>query len=82
VNYTTETIATLDSSLARHCRRRDCWAYRARRSETQRSLRTVAVVVFHEDAQSPLELLLVKISNQSRHSERTVRTNRSATPLE
>ena len=77
MNHTTETIATLDSSLARRRRRHDRWACRARRSEAQRSVRSVTVVVIYEDADSPLELLLV----QDQQPVQTFRTSRAREPL-
>jgi hypothetical protein len=60
VNHTTETIATLDTSLAplRHRRHwRTCWMGRC---EGQRSMRPVAVVMLHEDLEDPFKLLVVQ----------------------
>jgi hypothetical protein len=71
VNHTAETVATLDTSLARRHRRRDCWACRARRCEAQRSMRPVIVVVIHEHPEGPLEMLLV----QDQQPVQTLRTN-------
>jgi hypothetical protein len=57
VNHTTETIATLDTSLAPLRRRRTC---RAGRREGQRSMWPVAVVMLHEDVEDPLKMLVVQ----------------------
>jgi hypothetical protein len=42
---------------------------------------TVAVVMRHEDVKRPLKMLVGQDQQQSRHSVRAVRTNRSATPF-
>jgi hypothetical protein len=60
VNHSTETIATLDTSLVPRRCRREHWARRVGWSEGQRSVRSVDVVVVHEDGKGPLELLLVR----------------------
>jgi len=58
VNHTTETIATLDTSLAPLPRRqRTC---RAGWREGQRSMWPVAIVMFHEDIEDPLKMLVVQ----------------------
>ena len=58
MNHTAETIATLDTSLGTRRRyRRTC---RPGRRETQRSVRPVTVVMFHEDVEDPLEMLVVQ----------------------
>ena len=49
MNHTTETIATLDMSLAPLGRGRDRWTCRAGRREGQRSMWPVPVVMLHED---------------------------------
>jgi hypothetical protein len=51
VNHATETIATLDASLAPLRRRRARRPGRLWRREGQRSMRPVAVVVFSEDGE-------------------------------
>jgi hypothetical protein len=58
VNHTAETIATVDTSVA--TRRRHHRTCRAGRRETQRSVRPMAVVMFHEDVEDPLEMLAVQ----------------------
>jgi hypothetical protein len=60
VNHTTETIATLDTNLAplrRRRRRRTC---RAGWREGQLSMWPVAIVMFHEDIEDPLKMLVVQ----------------------
>ena len=57
MNHTTETIATLDASLAPCGRRRTC---RAGRRERQRSMWPVAVVVVDKHFKDPLKVLLVQ----------------------
>ena len=68
MNPTTETVATLDTSLTR--RRHGRWTCRVGRSQDQRSVGPVAVVVSHEHVEDALKMLLVQMSSQSRHSER------------
>jgi hypothetical protein len=75
VNHTTETIATLDTSLAplryrRH--RRTCWVGR---HEGQRPMGPVADVMLHEDLEDRLKDADGSGAATSRDSERTVRTN-------
>jgi hypothetical protein len=53
VNHTTDTIATLDASFAPFRRRRERWACRVGRSEGQRSMRSVDVVMIDEDSEDP-----------------------------
>jgi hypothetical protein len=77
VNHTTETIATLDTSLAPLRRRRERRAFRVRRSEGQRSVRSVDVVVVHEGGKGPLELLVV----QDQQPVQTLRANGAHEPL-
>ena len=60
MNHTTETIATLDTSLAPLRRRRQRLACRAGWIEGQRSMRPVAVVMLHEDVQDLLKMLVVQ----------------------
>ena len=60
MNHTTETIPTLDTSLAllRHRRyRRTRWAGRR---ESQRSMWPVAIVMLHKDLEDPLKMLIVQ----------------------
>ena len=60
MNHTTETIATLDTSLAPRRRRRGhrtCWAWRR---EGQRSVWPVAVVMLHEDVEDAFKMLVVQ----------------------
>jgi hypothetical protein len=58
VNHTAETITTLDTSVVTRRRyRRTC---RPGRHETQRSVWPVTVVMFHEDVEDPLEMLVVQ----------------------
>ena len=59
MNHTTETIATLDTSLAplRRQRHRTC---RAGRREGQRSMRPVAVVMVHKNVEDALKMLVVQ----------------------
>ena len=58
MNHTAETIATLDTSLATRRRyRRTC---RPGRRGTRRSVWPVTVVMFHEDVEDPLEMLVVQ----------------------
>ena len=58
MNHTTETIATLDASLAPLRRRqRTC---RAGRREGQRSMWAVTVVMRHEDIEDPRKMLVVQ----------------------
>jgi hypothetical protein len=59
-NHTAETIATLDTSLARDCCSRERSACRMGRSEAQCSVRSVDVVVIHEDGEDPFEVLSVQ----------------------
>ena len=60
MNHTTETIATLDTSPAPPRRRRHLRTCQPRRRETQRSVWPVAVVMFHEDLDDPLKMLVVQ----------------------
>lgn len=60
MNHTTETIATLDTSLAPPRRRRHLRTGRAGRREVQRSVWPVAVVMLHEDVEDPLKMLVVE----------------------
>ena len=53
MNHTTETIATLDTSLAPLRRRRHRRRCQTRRREGQRSMWAVAVVMLHEDVEDP-----------------------------
>ena len=58
MNHTTETIATLDMSLApRRRRQRRC---RAGRREGQRSMWPVAVVMRHEHIEDPIKMVVVQ----------------------
>ena len=59
MNHTTETIATLDTSLAPPRRCRDLRTCRAGRREGQRSVWPVAVVMLHEDLEDPFKMLAV-----------------------
>jgi hypothetical protein len=77
MNHTTETIATLDTSLAplRHRRhRRTCWVGRR---EGQRSMGPLAVVMLHEDLEDALKMLMV----QEQQRVETFRANRAHKPL-
>ena len=78
VNYTAQSIAALDTSAAPIWRRQP---HRLRWYEGQGSMRPVAVVVINEDAKHLLEMVVASDEIQSRHSDRMVGTNRSATPL-
>ena len=60
VNHTTETIATLDTSLAPLRRRRHRRTCRVGRREGQRSMWPVAVVMLHEDLEDPLKMLFIQ----------------------
>ncbi len=60
MNHITETIPTLDVSLARLRRRRHLRSRRVRRREGQRSMRPVAVVMIHEDVEDALKMLVVQ----------------------
>ena len=60
MNHTTETIATLDTSIAAFHRRRERWACGVGRSEAQRSVRSADIVMIHEDREDPLEILLIR----------------------
>jgi len=60
VNHTTETVATLDTSLAPRRRRRHRSACRVGWIEGQRSVRPVAVVVSCEHVEDALKMLLVQ----------------------
>ena len=60
MNHTTETIATLDTSLAPWHRRRERRTCRVGRSEGQGSVRPVAVVVVREHVEDLLKMLLVE----------------------
>ncbi len=53
VNHTTETIATLDTSIAPFHRRRERWACGVGRSEAQRSVGSADIVMIHEDREDP-----------------------------
>ena len=79
MNHPTETIATLDTSLAPLCRRRYWLTCPSGRREGQRSMWPVAVVMLLEDVKDPLKMLVVQDQQPVEHSDRTVRTNRSAT---
>ncbi len=57
MNHTTESFATLDASAAPF---RHCWTYWLGRSEGQRPVRPMAVVVINEDAKDTLEMLWVE----------------------
>ena len=57
MNDTAETIATLDTSLARRRDRRACCV---RRREAERSVRSVAIVVVREHGKDVLEVRLVQ----------------------
>jgi hypothetical protein len=73
VNDTTETIATLDVSLAP--RRRQQRTCRARRREGQRSMWPVAVVMRHEDIEDPSKMLVIQDgASRDTLTERCVRT--------
>jgi len=81
VNDPTETIATFDTNLARVSVRhwqRICWM---RRLEAERAMRPVALVVATKRVRTCSRCGSFRISSQSRHSERIVRTKRSATPF-
>ena len=58
MNHTTETVATLDTSLAPRRRRRQRSACRVGWIEGQRSMRPVAVVMLHEDVEDLLKMLV------------------------
>jgi hypothetical protein len=60
VNRTTEAIATLDTSLSPFRRRRHRQTCRAGRHEGQPPMRSMAVVVLHEDVENPLKMLGVQ----------------------
>ena len=60
MNYTTETIATLDTSLTPLRRRRQRSACRAGWIEGQRSMGPVAIVMLHEDVKDLLKMLVVQ----------------------
>jgi hypothetical protein len=60
VNHTTETIATLDTSLAAFRRWRHGPTCRAGRREGQRSMRPVAIVMIREHSEDPLKMLVVQ----------------------
>jgi hypothetical protein len=60
MNDTTETIATLDMSLAPLRRGCDRWTCRARRREGQRSMWPVPVIMLHEDVEDPRKMLVVQ----------------------
>jgi hypothetical protein len=60
VNHATETIATLDTSLVEPLCRRDRWTCRVGRSERLRSVRSVDVVMIHEDRGDSLEMCLIQ----------------------
>ena len=69
--------ATLDLSTApigMSCTSRVLWLQ-------SQAMRPMGVVVVNEDAKHLVEMPTVKIGSQSRHSDRTVRAKRSATPL-
>ena len=58
MNHTAEAIPTLDPNLAtRRRHRRTC---RVGRCESQRSVWSVAVVMFHEDVEDPLEMPVIQ----------------------
>ena len=57
MNYATKSFATLDESAAPF---RHCWTHRLGRSEGQRPVRPMAVVVINEDAKDTLEMLGVE----------------------
>ena len=77
MKHATETIATLDTSLAPLCYRRWWPACRVRRSEPQRSVRSVAVVVVHEDGEDLLEVLSI----QNQQPVETLRPKGAHEPL-
>ena len=60
MNHTTETIATLDTSLAAFRRWRHGPTCRAGRREGQRSMRPVAIVMIREHSEDPLKMLVVQ----------------------
>ena len=59
MNHTTETIATLDTSLTAWHHGRERRTCRLRRSEGQSSVRPVAVVVVREHVEDLHKMLLV-----------------------
>ena len=75
MKHTTETVATLDTSLTR--RRRGRWTCRVRRSQGQRSVGPVAVVVIHEHVEDARKLLLV----QDQQPVQALRANGAHEPL-
>ena len=77
MNHTTETIATLDTSLAPLRQRRHRRTCRAGRREGQRSMWPVAVVMFHEDVENPLKMLVA----QDQQPVETLRPNSAYEPL-
>jgi hypothetical protein len=60
VNHGTETVATMDTSLAPLSRRPQRSACRLGWIEGQRSIRSVAVVMFYEDVEDLLKMLVVQ----------------------
>ena len=60
MNYTTETIATLDTSLAPLRRRRHWRTCSAGWREGERSMWPVAVVMLHEEVDGQLKMLVVQ----------------------
>ena len=77
VNHATEPVTTLNTSVV-PCD--DGLTPRLRRRQAQRPVRSMAVVMIDEHRERALQMTFT-ISNQSRHSDRAVRTNRSATPF-
>ena len=81
MHHTTETIAAQDTSIVPLLRRRYRRTCQIRRRESQRSMRPMAIVMLHENGEDVRQVAVVQNPQGSRHSERTVRTNRSATPF-
>src|ERR1051326_1710837 len=54
------------------------WRSTVRWDQTEAPVRSTAVVIIDEDLERVLKVPCVQINSQSRHSDRTVRTKRSA----
>jgi hypothetical protein len=65
VNHATETIATLDPSLAPRRRQRAC---RVGRHESQRSMGPMAIVMRHEIIEDPIKMFVEVADLQLRPS--------------
>jgi transposase-like protein len=78
VEESAESVASLDSCLPRWWR----WRLgRDRRLAAERAMWSLGVVMVDVDAQDAVEVARPRISSQSRHSVRAVRTKRSACAL-